>query len=469
MHEAPGPARHRTRGHGGPGVPVLVRAPLNAILARWRATALDVAVLRIVVVAVLATTPEIGRAVTLASGSHAAWHAPLGLGWFVRWVPTDGSTASLVRLVHYNVAALAAVGLFTRPALVGLALTSYYLLALNQLSGAVLHDMHAWWFVVILALAAPGEALAVDAWYARKDAGLRLLGDPAPARRHALPLALVGTLLGLVYFFPGAWKLGSGGPSWALSDNVLQQMHAKWFQYGVVPTWRVDHHPGLVRLGAALAVFFELGFVLLVHVGPRVRVALAVAGLCFHLSIQRFLFIGFSSLWLCYAALVPWHVLRRQRVPGPPPTDRRMQDAWIIAFGAVLIALLIERGVRGASESWPVACYPRFHRSVGPTLQDVRVVALGAGEREVPVGRDASGMRTQAEWATAWSVAGIYGVPFSGPRLLGYVRAQAARPHVAAALVGATALRVEVVTYATAPEAWGQPPVTTREVATLPW
>ncbi len=246
------------------------------------------------------------------------------------------------------------------------------------------------------------------------------------------------------------------------------QMHAKWFEYGVVPAWRVDRLPGLVQVGALLALAFELSFVVWVQLGPRARMCIGLAGLAFHLSIQWFLLIRFSSLWLCYVVLVPWHALvsRGAHEQNAPPN--RMQCASIWAFASVLCVLLVERGVRGASESWPVACYPRFHSLVGP--QDLRVVAVGGPvEREVPIGRERGGRRTQANWATAWSVAGIYGVPFSAARLRAYLRDEARRPQVAAALASATSVRAELVSYTTAPETWGQPPARVRILTTLPW
>lgn len=438
----------------------------QAWLARWPATALDVALTRIVVASLLAFTSEVEHAVVVASGPKGHLVAPDGLGWFLQAAPIDVGTAKAVRLLHYNAAALSAVGLFTRPMLVLLCATSFYLLGLNQLSGSVLHDMHLLWFAALLAVSAPAEALSVDAWFAGEGGSFRqrLLGDARPAAKHALTVASIGSLLGVVYFFPGAWKLGASGLGWAWSDNLAHQMHAKWLEYGVVPWPRVDRVPWLLEAGATAALLFELGFFVLVQRGPRTRMALAAAGLAFHLSIQHFLLIPFSALWLCYVALVPWHRL----LPVGPPSATQAPGRGTAMVFVVCALLLIERGVRGRSQSFPFACYPTFHLRMGGSLQDLRVVAEDAAgdEREVPVGRDEHGRRSQAAWGTVWSVAGIYGAPFREARLLDYLRAERQRPGVTRALQGAARVRVELVLRDTDPDAWGQPPRLVRVLYT---
>lgn len=431
--------------------------------------ALDVALLRIVLSALVAGSNELERALRVAAGAKQHLIAPAGLGWFLRSMPIDLATATLVRNVHLSAAALALVGLYARPALAVLTGTTFYLFALNQLGGAVLHDMHMIWFLGILALAAPAEALSLDAWLASQPSDplrTRLLGDLRPRTRHALPIACIGTLLGLVYFFPGAWKLAESGTAWALSDNVVNQMHAKWLQHGAVPTPRIDRAPALVQLGALLAIAFELSFVFLVQVGPRTRILLLLAGVIFHLSIQRFLLIPFASLWLCYVGLVPWSGLfDRGSTTRAEHTTLRV-GALPIAFVLMALALL-ERGVRGITQSYPFACYPTFQHRVGPSLQDLRVLASGAGtEWEIPIARDAAGRRDQAGWAMTWSLAGVYGVPFSAQRVASYLRSD---PRAQAACVQATSIRVELTMRPTAPERWSDPPASVRTLATIPW
>ena len=436
----------------------------RAWLARWPVTAFDVAVTRIVVALLLGFTAEVERAVHIASASRAHWIAPAGLGWFLQVAPLDVDTVKLVRLVHWNASALAVVGLFTRPMLALSCCTGFYLFALHQVSGAVLHDMHLLWFAAVLAAGSAGEALSVDAWLASR----RVLGPRQPRLRHALTLASIGTLLGVVYFFPGAWKLGASGLAWAWSDNLANQMHAKWLQYGVIPAPRVDRLPWLLHLGASLALLFELGFLFLVQWGTRTRVVLALAGLAFHGAIQHFLLIRFSALWLCYVALIPWRSwFSRER--SRAPSVRWLRGRWPRMSVMLLLAMLVvlgERGVRGQTQSFPFACYPTFHRRLGPELHDLRVLALDAtgAAREVPIARDERGARTQAQWGTVWSLAGIYGVPFERARLQRYFRAEYTRPHVRAVLEGATEIRVELVLRPTAPEAWEQPPRILREL-----
>jgi hypothetical protein len=103
-------------------------------------------------------------------------------------------------------------------------LFGFYVLALSQLDGAVLHDMHLLWFAAVLAVSPCVGALTLTE---------RGWGPPhARSAAYSLPLAVVRALFAAIYFFPGVWKLRESGLTWALSDNLRNKMYAKWFEWG---------------------------------------------------------------------------------------------------------------------------------------------------------------------------------------------------------------------------------------------
>ncbi|MCL2447883.1 MAG: hypothetical protein FWD17_02925, partial [Polyangiaceae bacterium] len=237
---------------------------------------LAVAALRIAVVLVLLITNEPDDAIR-AARDHAPVVAPEGIGWLVAMLPLRPEVLAGVERVHQTAAVLALVGVFTRPALATLLGTAFLLFAAAQLSGAVVHDMHLLWLLALLCASnAPERALSVDAWMAQPAAGWRrrLFGPVEADAASGSTLFFARTLLGLVYFFPGFWKLRASGIDWALSDNLANLMHGKWLEFGAVPWPRLDHAPVILHVLGLFTLAFELGFIFVVHAGRRARAAL---------------------------------------------------------------------------------------------------------------------------------------------------------------------------------------------------
>lgn len=408
-----------------------------------RASALS----RVVLCIVFLNVPEPREALHVAGSPSALLHAVDGLGWFLRWVPISTGVATTAYRVYFTCALLALVGLYTRVALWGLAGSAFYLFAVRQLTGVVLHDMHLLWLVGLLACTRSASAWSVDSWFRRGRGAARRLFDDGDTF-----LFWARTLLGLVYFFPGLWKLRASGLDWAFSDNLRNQLWAKWFQHHVVPSVRLDAHPNLLHALGAGTIAFELCFVFLVHVGPRTRLALGIAGVMFHLAIERFMLIPFSSLWLCYVVLLGGKT-------------RRIRWRSAVSFvGAIMTLLIALHGLQGKTQSYPFACYPTFQERAGATLPDMMLTIEDAqgNARELPVARDAGGYRTQTDWGEVWSVLGIYGAPVSEPRLRAFVLREVTR-----AGVRAKRARIEVAYFETNPARWGTLPVSRRQVFEL--
>jgi hypothetical protein len=213
---------------------------------------------------------------------------------------------------------------------------------------------------------------------ARPSARRRERATPLPdaAVSAELSLALLRALLAAVYFFPGFWKLWQSGLDWIWSDNLQNQMYWKWYQFGVLPAWRVDGQPALVRLGALGVVLLELSFPLLAW-RPRLRPLAAALGLAFHVAAARLMFLPFASLCACYVVLIDWEWLiawlTDERPAAPPSRGRGLVHAVrgvlreggastrrVLAAGSVLLAGATLAGASGQMRAYPFACYPTF-------------------------------------------------------------------------------------------------------------
>ncbi len=325
-------------------------------------------------------------------------------------VPVTEGLALAARTLFYVSGALSLMGLFTRPALVGFALSSLYLFGVAQLTGEVVHDMHLVWMLALLAASPAGDGFSLDAWFAKRAPRGPLRGKA----EYDLTLAFARGLLGIVYFFPGFWKLATSGFAWITTRNVIHQMHWKWAQWGGYrPPIRIDEAPWLVSLGAAGVVAFELGFGF-VSLGPKWRRALACVGFGFHQATRVFFLITFTSLWACYGCLLftSTRPIGRRRA-----FSRATLPVW--AMGLFLVAGAGVEGIRGRTQSYPFACYPTFEHMVGPEMPDVALEAIFSDGRvtllpAVP--------RSQSEWGMAWQIAGLFGKRASHEATLAFVK-----------------------------------------------
>jgi hypothetical protein len=423
--------------------------------------ALSLAALRVVVPAMVLLAPGFRQGVRVAAWAPARWVVPEGLHWFVAHVPISPRWALTAQVLTAFCALCAMVGIRARLALGALTLSTFYLFSIAQLTGWVWHDMHLLWFCALLAASPCDDVLAVDATRPLLSQGVR----------YARPLLYVRLLLGAVYFFPGLHKLMQSGLSWALSNNLRNQLWWKWAEHGSVPHFRVDHFPWLLHGGGLFVLFFELSFPLLV-LFRRTRPVAAAAGIAFHVLARGLFLIPFESLWVCYVALVDLRPLvrrlprigKRLAEPAGAPPPARSVTLWApVAVGSILLVPAVVQGARGQMQSYPFACYPTFQWQPGTRMPDLVVTAVGPQGREVelPHARDDRGYRTQRQWAEVWALAGVTAKP-DARRLQGYYRSLVQHEPDRHLARGATRVRFYRVYRSVAPEDRGKPPLERR-------
>jgi hypothetical protein len=437
----------------------------------WRLVAAEpaaqLATLRVVVPLMILGCPETRHAPRLAAVPPELRVAPEGLGWFVHGVPISPTVASLAQAVCVFSALCAVFGVRARPALIALTLTTFYLFALSQLSGAVWHDMHLLWMVALLAASPCDEALSFD----RRSEPRR-----PNSTRYGWPLFFARLLLGCIYFFPGLHKLHTSGLAWALSDNLRNQLWWKWAEHGIEGPLRVDRMPAVLHACALFALAFELSFPVLALV-RRTRPWAVCGGLAFHLLAAVFLRIPFVSLWALYVVLVDpeaiaawarrtwvrlWDPARAPRLPPPPSPSESCPTAApapaTLLVGALLVTGAVVQGVRGQMAAYPFACYPTFEWIIGTEMPDLVIeVETVTGERVVvPHARDARGYRTQRQWGEVWSLAGVTGT-VDPVRLRAYLASVARNPSTRLLLRRGVRVRVYRAAVSVAPDARDAP------------
>lgn len=118
-------------------------------------------------------------------------------------------------------------------------------------------------------------------------------------------------LIGIIYFFPGFWKIWDAGFDWALGENIKYQLHAKWFELGGwTPQFRIDNHAFLYRIVGLGTIVFEISFIFLIF-SKQLRNLAVVSGLMFHNLTNYFMRIPFWSLQFMYVVFLEWNKIFR--------------------------------------------------------------------------------------------------------------------------------------------------------------
>lgn len=280
---------------------------------------------------------------------------------FMQYIPFDHTFASVAALIFFISCIFSLTGFCTPVALPIAFFSGIYVLGIPQFFGKINHNHHFVWFMGVLMFSRCADALSVDAL-------LRKWKNPdaeplSASKEYALPLRYVWLLIGIIYFFPGYWKLHSAGMDWIFGDNVRNIMHWKWFELGdFLPFFRIDRYPLLYKAAGALVIFFELGFIVAITF-RRLAPFVWIGGLLFHAAMSVFMNIGFLPLVLCYVAFVDWFGLyQRLRKKPVETTENEVSPTRIKAIHGMGGMFLVVNTVLGFAlfDTWPFGVYPTF-------------------------------------------------------------------------------------------------------------
>ena len=238
--------------------------------------------------------------------------APWGMHWVIGWLPIGESSVAICKSLLLLFCFTGMIGLFSRTSALLTTVLGFYVLSVPQLFGKVNHYHHFVWFSALLAVSGGGDFLSFDAIigsWRKADCGIT--SPPRSSAVYTLTLCFVQLLLGVIYFFPGFWKLWTAGYDWILGENLRFQMYSKWMEFGGwTPRLRIDLYPAICKMGALLTVCFEISFIFLIFF-PMARLFLPFAGVAFHKMTDLFMRIFFLDLIKFYVVLFNWHHIFR--------------------------------------------------------------------------------------------------------------------------------------------------------------
>lgn len=231
---------------------------------------------------------------------------PQGLHWAAAHLPCSAAVMSWLMMFFITACLFAVAGFHTRLAAFAAALLGTFVLGYPQLYGKVNHFQHLIWFAFLIAASPAPPALSLDA--AREAMRRADCGDLSArplSQAAGLTAFFVLLLIGVLYFFPGFWKMARGA-DWFWSDNIKWQLYHKWAEIpDVNPLFRIDRYWPLYKATGLGTVLFELLFFTVIFF-PAMRPVYGMAGLAFHNSIGGIMRIPFFPLQSCYVIFFDW-------------------------------------------------------------------------------------------------------------------------------------------------------------------
>lgn len=383
-------------------------------LLRVESAPLNLAIFRIVVFLWIfdATNPvQLSR---MAESPFALITAPLGLKWYAQWFLPNGQLVLWLAWTLKALAIFAALGLVSRLSAGLTTVLAWAVLGIPNLFGKTNHGvMFLIWFSALLTFSRASDVLSLDS-ILRQYRGLSRgqWQPPVAHERYGLPLRLVLVFLGLLYFFPGFWKIFGGGWDWINGQIFHAYLVEKWFTMNWKPVVRLDLYPKMMAFLATAGAVFEIGFVFLIL--TRFRRWVAVAGILFHQFTRFFMQITFTRLQWMYVAAVDWYGMIRFLVrkvwgekalevsiatggaltnlrgallvsagflsvtPAFSPTvvvvrhrSRREFVPLSVVAGFIFVGLMLTGFMR--IQGWPFACFPTFAHNPGFIVDSVHL------------------------------------------------------------------------------------------------
>ncbi|MBK8698383.1 MAG: hypothetical protein IPN29_02065 [Saprospiraceae bacterium] len=186
-------------------------------------------------------------------------------------------------------------------------------------------------------------------------------------------------MLGLIYFFPGFWKLWNGGFDWIFTLNLTKQLYVKWGEMnGWLPSFRIDTYPVLIVICSIIVIGFELGFIFLC-IKKKCRPVLLLTGVVMHSGIYVLMNISFFALLPNYVVLVDWARLFRVssntliNSSSGIPYSKSLRTIAIILLGGNMIYGLKKQ------QSYPFTCYPTFDYMVPDSMYFISYAGIKDG------------------------------------------------------------------------------------------
>lgn len=337
------------------------------------------------------------------------WDKPASLAWIFDRVPINASSV-LIGCLLCRISCLSAALGFMTPFFSWLALlTGFYVLIVPECFGITDHFCdHLFWFGAILASSRCADVLSVDSLLSRVKGKTDRHSPPRSSWCYGLPLRVTWLLFGIIYFFPGFWKLWRCGSDWVFGNYVALFIYSRSIvgDPSLGPLIRIDQYQDLCKLSGLFTILFELSFIFLI-LFRRTRMFAVFMGVIFHCATFIFMGISFWALQACYVVFFDWSAIlaKLHWFPGASAngllrdtepksvtvriTARDLRANWLLLITCISLVLVnVTLGVKDNERFWPLSCYPTFSSMPPIERQALLMTVLDASGRPIPLDLD---------------------------------------------------------------------------------
>ncbi len=307
-----------------------------------------------------------------------------GFEWFTSYIPITESSVTITYWLLKFFCVTGILGLFSRVSMISIAILSFYVIGVPNFFGKVNHNHHLVLFATVMAVSRCADVLSIDAILkSRKKPYV-----PKPSVIYGMPIRFIWLIFGVIYFFPGFWKLYDGGLDWVFSDNLKYILYFKWYQTDWMPFFRIDQYPLLYKTMGLLTILFEISFVFLLFLG-RLRYIAVIGGIFFHAGVKSVLNISFRALQYSYVVFFDWSFLynwyrsmffNERASPTYDTTNKANYSRLVVIVGTILIIGNVHAGFTNNINTWYFSCYPTFQRL--KTKPEFRVLTIDTKDKD---------------------------------------------------------------------------------------
>jgi hypothetical protein len=277
------------------------------------------------------------------------------MNWYPSVVPFTKTLIGFFSVTMIIGIAGSLLGFKTRLSIIIYLVSAFYLFSIPNFYGKVSHNHHLLWIPLVLLFSKCSNKFSLDS-IIRKKKGVSTSYSPSEIN---LTLTFIWLIIGLIYLFPGFWKVWTCGFDWAFTDNMRNQFLFKWDQMSDwSPLLRIDAYPILYKSAGIFTLVFELSFIPLFY-NKKTRSLALLSGILFHISTLLFLNIFFVVLVLYYSSIIPWSKFGsisriKSSIDNSLNANTRLKiTGWSLVIFITLFGF-------GKWNSWPFSVYPTF-------------------------------------------------------------------------------------------------------------
>lgn len=285
------------------------------------------------------------------------------ISWIIELIPINPELYYTLGIIGFILSICGLLGFQTKWTLKLYIPIALYLWGVPCFFGKLNHHHIMVWIPIILAFSPCSDTLSIDSlirWIRKRKL------KPTHPVNYGLPFTFIWITFGIIYACSGFHKLWDTGLYWALSDNLTNQIQLEWVEnYDIVPNFRIDDFPILLKLSGIGVILFEILYPLFL-IKPATRFINLLGASALHLGTSYFLNIDFVFLRKIQFTLINWghfisllNPFKKEHNLISPVENKSSLNTKLLIIGSVLIVMNLLFGILSIS-SWPFSSYPAY-------------------------------------------------------------------------------------------------------------